>query len=59
MAAAFGRIEVVRMLLESNLITVDYDDIRDQTALYIAVKQNETEIAQLLLDAGWSSMKVC
>lgn len=58
MAAAFGRIEVVKMLLQSNAVAVDYDDIRDQTALYIAVKQNETEIVKLLLDAGWSSTKV-
>lgn len=59
MAVAFGRIEVVKMLLQSNAVAVDYDDIRDQTALYIAVKQNETEIVKLLLEAGWSSTKVC
>lgn len=57
-ATAFGRVEVVRMLLESNCFEVDYEDNRGQTALYVAVRQNQTEISRLFLEAGWASMKV-
>jgi ankyrin repeat protein len=50
-AAAFGRKEIVKYLLDNNVVKEE-EDQKERTALYIAVMQDNTAIAKMLLQNG-------